>query len=274
MSKKILPEPFIRQQQSERILKKDLNISGKGHFQLLYQRELELEAEWLRRGAVEKVNSIESLLRINGLVPKRLLELGCGTGAVITECQRRNLAENYFAIDYSKEAIDYLKDHSSGIHAVSADITAQGVLKGQYDVVILSHVIEHLEKPLDFLQAVHSLEFSCLIVEVPLEDLPVSRLRSFFRDRTQNKAGHVQFFTATSFRRLIMEGNLMIIDERRYVPILGLDTLKFVCEKDGFGKGKYFRMVLTSHMIPKLLKAVWSRLCYAHYAVLCQKKDR
>ena len=81
------------------VVRRSSVTSGKDHYRLLYQTELEQEAEWLRRGAVEKVNSIEELLRRHDIKPRKLLELGCGVGAVIAECQRRNLAASYAGVD-------------------------------------------------------------------------------------------------------------------------------------------------------------------------------
>lgn len=95
-----------------------LNVSGKEFYRALYQTELEQEAEWLRRGAADKVDSIEKLLSRNRVKPAGLVELGSGPGAVIRECQRGNLGSRYVAIDYSSEAIAYLREHSTGIEAI------------------------------------------------------------------------------------------------------------------------------------------------------------
>lgn len=252
-------------------LRKDPNIAGNEHYQQIYQHDLTDEAEWLRRGAIEKVNSIETLLKSNGIRPKTLLELGCGTGAVIMECQRRDLAENYIAVDYSQEAIQYLRQNSSGIQAIAADITATPILSLKCDVVIVSHVIEHLEQPLGFLQSVRNLQFSYLIAEVPLEDLPAGKLKARFSDRTRNAAGHVQFFTAISFRRLLSSSGFAILNTRKYVPILDPDTIRFICRKNGYGLLRQIRMVVTARYLLPILSALWTKIYYAHYAVLCQK---
>lgn len=94
------------------ISRKDPSFTGKEHYLQVYQRDLNDQAEWLRRSAREKVDSIEQLLQSNDIRPKTIMELGCGTGAVILECQRRGLAEHYTAVDSSQEAIQYLSEHS------------------------------------------------------------------------------------------------------------------------------------------------------------------
>ena len=252
-------------------LEKSSKILGKDHYRLLYQAELEKEAEWLRRGAVEKVNSIETLLERNNIKPKSFLELGCGVGSVITECKRRSLASRYIGVDYSKEAIDYLRSHSEGIESIQADISDPdfNVIETP-DVVILSHVLEHLENPADFLAAMkRRLRFSYAVIEVPLEDLIASRLKSLLKDRATNNAGHVQFFTTHTFKHLLNSSGFKIVDSRTYVPILDLETIRFVSDKDGLSNRQYIFKVLTAHYLPRALKPLWKKLYYAHYTVLC-----
>lgn len=188
----------------------DRQVSPRDHYEGLYRTELALEAEWLRYGSHEKANSIELLLNRNGIRPRTILELGCGTGAVISECQRRGLASEFTAIDCSYEAIKHLRSRSAGIRSIVADIADPAFeLDQTFDVVVLSHVLEHLQQPLDVLRRiVNTVRFRHLIAEVPLENLLFLRLMGAFRDRTCNPAGHVQFFTETSFQESTLRRRL------------------------------------------------------------------
>lgn len=252
-------------------LKKSSETSGKDHYRLLYQTELEKEAEWLKHGAVEKVNSIEKLLKRNKIKSESILELGCGTGAVITECQRRSLAMKYTGVDYSPEAIDYLQKHSHGIETIQGDITDPDFfIDDSFDVVVLSHVLEHLEDPAILLSAMKdSLRFSYAIIEVPLENLIVSRMKSILRNRTTSKAGHVQFFTARTFEALLHANAFKIVDRRTYVPILDMAAIRFVVDKDGLPKYLHLLKIFTNHYLPIMLNPLWKRIYYSHHAVLC-----
>jgi trans-aconitate methyltransferase len=251
---------------------KDRQVSARDHYEELYRTELGLEAEWLRYGACEKANSIELLLGRNGIRPRTILELGCGTGAVISECQRRGLASEFTAIDCSYEAIKHLQSQSAGIQCMVADIADPAFKLDQtFDVVVLSHVLEHLKQPLQVLRRiVNAVRFRHLIAEVPLENLLVLRLISAFRDRTRNPAGHVQFFTETSFRNLVSAAALEPADTRRYVPTLSSAMVKLVCHKDNLSPLRAFIKWGTGLYMPRLLKPLWGRVYYAHYAVLCR----
>jgi SAM-dependent methyltransferase len=250
---------------------KSISESGRDFYVSLYRNGLEGEAAWLRYGAVEKANSVEWLLRKHRLRPRSLWELGCGTGAIICELQRRGVAQEYTAIDYSPDAINYLKETSSGINCVTADITDPSFkIAGDVDVVVLSHVIEHLEDPLSILRSIAlRVHPRHIVVEVPLEDLWFGRFKNLFRDRLVSNTGHVQFYTPSSFRSCIEEGGWRIIDQRRYIPILSHEIIQFLRKKDNLSEARSAVKTVGSYL-SKLTYPLWERTYYAHYAVLCE----
>ena len=248
-------------------------MSGRDFYNSLYKSKLYTEAEWLRRGARAKVDSIEILLSRRGIKPFSLVELGAGTGAVIDECQSRRLASQYTAVDYSMTAVNYLQQYfNNTVKIVQGDITAPDFqLDGYHDLLVISHVIEHLEDPLAFLRAVKArISFRYVIVEVPLEDLFLSRLKSRIKDRRQNGAGHVQFFAKASIEQLITDGGFDILDSRIYAPVASFDTLKFIMRMNQLPAWRFFQMVATQTIMPLIFKSFSSRFYYSHYAALCR----
>jgi SAM-dependent methyltransferase len=227
---------------------------GRDHYDQLYIADLEQEAEWLRRGAREKANSVDILSKSEGIRPEKILELGCGTGAVIEECQRRKLGTEYVAVDYSHSALSYLRGRCPTIRIIHADITdPEFSLQERFHLLVLSHVIEHLEEPATFLRSMQrAFQFDYAVIEVPLEDLPLSRLKSRFRDRKNHKAGHVQFFTQRTFEQLVKDSGLNIVGRRQYIPIPDIDTIRFVAAKDNLPWWKVYQMILTRRIIPLL----------------------
>jgi 2-polyprenyl-3-methyl-5-hydroxy-6-metoxy-1,4-benzoquinol methylase len=203
------------------------------------------------------------------------LELGCGTGAVIAECMRRGLASEYTAVDYSIEAVEYLRLREPGIRCLTADIADPAFkLDGRFDTIILSHVLEHLEDPLSFLKVIKArFRFSSLIVEVPLEDLPVMRVKALFYDRNINTAGHVQFFTAESFKALIRHAGFQIEAERRFVPRMSAEAIRFASGVDGLTQLRTIYKVCAACYIPRMLGPLWKWLWYSHLAVSCHPEN-
>ena len=245
--------------------------TGRDDYALKYKGDIQHHAEWLRRGAVHKADSIEMLLKRHNIKPTSILELGCGTGAVLGELQRRGIAEKYYGVDFSEEAIQYMTELYPDVHGVAADIVENPNPFGaiEFDVVIVCHTIEHLERPMDFLNATKHMAFHSLIAEVPLEDLFFGRIKALIKDRSTNAAGHVQFFTRDSFRELLSETGLTLEDERVYIPVLSMDTIKFA---HGHLSGlKYLQKLLVANVLPRLTGPLWSRLYYAHHAVLCKR---
>ena len=143
--------------------------------------------------------------------------------------------------------------------------------KESFDVVVLSHTLEHLEEPLPFLQSMHRVQFEYLVAEVPLEDLFFGKIKALLKDRSKNPAGHVQFFTRRSFRRLIIAAPYALVDERLYAPRFDKETLRFAYGEQG--PLRYLHKVLTEHYLPKYTALFWARLYHAHYALLCRKDE-
>ncbi len=177
-------------------------LTGRDHYDSRFSDSLERQVEWLRSGAGQKANAICKLLDQNNLNPSIILEVGCGTGAVIEELMRRNIGESYYALDYSDSAIKFIKETLPKVHAVKGDVQDCSMLfsEKKFDFVICSHVIEHLEYPEHFLSSLVQVNWDYLIVEVPLENLLFGKIKGIFQDQGDHPAGHVQFFRASHFK--------------------------------------------------------------------------
>src|SRR5258705_10994182 len=81
-----------------------------------------------------------------------------------------------------------------------------------FDVVVASHVLEHLDKPEGALAEMTPIA-EWLVLEVPLEDCWVSTARSALSRRacTENPVGHVKFWTKKSFRALVDAAGLIVV---------------------------------------------------------------
>ncbi len=247
--------------------------SGRDTYEQHFVNDLEAQAAWLDLTAGDKVDSIEQLLAAVGCIPDDVMELGAGSGAVISLCKRRGLATRYIAVDYSTAALAHLASTDSTIRTIQADITepppdvAQGA-----DAIVLTHVLEHLEEPGEFLRAVvKNVSFGHIVIEVPLEDLPASRAKALVKDRAKNLAGHVQFFTSKSVEKLVEEAGLVIESRRNYVPIPSLATLRFLHRKDRNSTVTFVQQLATRRYMPLAMGPLWRRFYYAHHAMVCTK---
>lgn len=248
--------------------------SGRDQYASHYEERLEKQAEWLRLGARQKADSIINLLKAHGISPRRLLELGCGTGAVLSLLKSENVAEEFYAIDFSKDAIEYLRQNIAGVKTEIADImdTSDLFADIHFDVAVLTHTLEHLEKPEAFLKKVNDFTLDYLIVEVPLEDLTFGRLKSSFIKRSKHPAGHVQFYNKKTFLETVESCDFEILGQQIYAPVLDKQSLSKTYS-DG-RKAKLVYKYLTEYYCPKYFPSLWTKYYHAHMAVLCRKTSQ
>ncbi len=248
-------------------------LDGMRDYKQRYALNFDVEKDWLSFNAVERANSVQALVEKAGLQPDSILDLGCGTGAILRELQRRNIGKRYTGIDYSEEAIAYLQQNSRGIDSMAADVASpEFCLEGRYDLVLIIHVLQHLEDPAAFLDAVlEKIDFSYLLIEIPFEDTLLNRLVPLLLWRKKNPAGSLQFFNGASFERLLRSKKLATVGDRRYAPLYGLDTIRVLKERYGWSNLQYWKKIVTAHVLPRFIGPIKMRIHYSHYAVLGRK---
>ena len=246
-------------------------LSGRDYFARLFHDNLDYETEWLRRTARLKADSIQRLLDTQGLRPDSVLEVGAGTGAVIGELRQRGVGSRHYAVDFSGEAIEVLRRMEPDVQAAVADVTEtpDPLGAGPYDLAFASHVVEHLEAPETFLRALLAVPVEHFVAEVPLEDLPLGRLKSYVKSRANHPAGHVQFFTAATFVQLLERSGWRVQRVVTYAPWLDAGT--FALAYGGARPARRLLKRVTEDVLPRALGPVWSRLYHGHCAALCTR---
>jgi SAM-dependent methyltransferase len=245
-------------------------LSGRDYYAEKYRSEFDREVAWLRLTAWMKSNAIAHLLKYANLYPCSILEIGAGTGSVIGKLRKNGIGLDHYAVDFSEEAIAEIRRAEPAIHSAVADATIvpDPFDKGPYDLVFASHVIEHLEDPESFLSAIHSIPLNYFIAEIPLENLPFGRIKAHFRDRSNNRAGHVQFFSRKSFESMIVQSGWRIVRSFDYAPYLDPKAFAFA-----YGDAKVSRRLLkrfTENIFPRHFGWLCKTVYHAHYAVLCE----
>jgi SAM-dependent methyltransferase len=163
---------------------------------------------------------LPAILKLWGKMPRpqRVLDFGCGNGVLTQLMHSQGFGSEIVGVDVSATALQFASRRFArpGLRFESRSGRAGLADLGVFDVVVASHVLEHLDDP-DRALAELSAVAEWLLLEVPLEDCWVSRLISALgRDRTQNPVGHVKFWTRTSFRALLEAAGLVVIHDFRY----------------------------------------------------------
>ena len=229
--------------------------------------------EWLRLGAAEKAASVLSLAQ--GLNIQDVLEVGCGTGAILEQLDRRAFAKSYWACEPSRALFEQLERKRSTIPRlaglVCATLEERPFAKKQFDLVILSHVLEHVLDPARLLSA--ALDTGrFVILEVPLEGNVAGEIRSRIRKkitgkpRTLNPAGHVQFFSRADATKLVEWTGAEVMRSRLYYPTA---QVRFQADTDRLPRRLYSKAILAAERL--FGGEFLARTYYGHYALLVAK---
>ena len=85
------------------------------------------------------------LFEVNENMNLKILEIGCGPGALAGSLHRWYPNAEIIAIDRDSEFISFAKNHESGITFMEGDITSLPFNDNSFDVVISNTVSEHIE---------------------------------------------------------------------------------------------------------------------------------
>jgi ubiquinone/menaquinone biosynthesis C-methylase UbiE len=169
------------------------------------------EAEWRMLGAKYKALNIIELAE--GIDPKKVCEVGCGEGSILQWLSDSDFAEKLYGIDISESGIDKTSDKKI------KNVVELRVFDGYsipypdkfFDLVVCSHVIEHVEHPRILLREIKRISKK-QIFEVPIDF-------SFYVNRKAAHYlayGHINIFTPGLFNFLLLSENFSILKEKHY----------------------------------------------------------
>ena len=106
---------------------------------------------------------------IQDLQPRRVLDIGCGTGENLTRPLAGRFQQiEFVAIDSDRKSIDFAKYSNQCSNATYIHDSEAGDL-GVFDMVIASEVLEHVEAPIEFLKLIrrHLSEEGAAVITLP-----------------------------------------------------------------------------------------------------------
>lgn len=170
-----------------------------------YYNGSEAESQWRRLGAVDKASNFLQLLGTVASPAERptILVIGCGQGAVLEELVGRGYSAR--GVEISRSGAELASDRGLDVRLVDGVNT--GFDDNSFDVVLLTHVVEHLENPRETLVEAARVG-QWVVVEVPLE----YRWRTP-RDFVPNAVGHINIYNMKLIRQLLQSMNLDVVAE-------------------------------------------------------------
>jgi SAM-dependent methyltransferase len=159
---------------------------------------------WRRLAAKDKVNNLQAL--VGPSTVSTVLEVGCGTGAVVAEVARRGLGQRHVGIDMSDPSA-HADTAESAVELIKYDGVRIPFEDGSFDLVFASHVVEHVPDPRGFLAEMTRVAAGLIYVEVPCE----LNLRSDCQAlKASVDTGHINMYTPESFMLLLQTAGLRV----------------------------------------------------------------
>lgn len=84
---------------------------------------------------------------VNGLAPRRLLDVGCGSGYLASLVKAACPAVEMDGADISGVALERAKKHFKRVWQVNFDVSPLPAASGEYDTAVCVEVLEHLYDP-------------------------------------------------------------------------------------------------------------------------------
>ncbi|MBN2023856.1 MAG: class I SAM-dependent methyltransferase [Pirellulales bacterium] len=101
---------------------------------------------------------------VNAPAPMRVLDVGCGRGELLEQLTR--LGHQVTGLEPEPNCVALASQYATCV-AGSVEDLADHFRPGQFDVIVLSHVLEHLSNPLKILQALRNMQAAAYVFAVP-----------------------------------------------------------------------------------------------------------
>lgn len=171
----------------------------------------ETPTQWRLLGAQDKVGHIVELCRRNGLKPTRTLEVGSGDGAILRCLGESGFSPELYGVEISQSGIDItLQQPIPGLVSCQQfDGYRLPFADGFFDLVVLSHVLEHVEYERALLREIQRVSRH-QVIEIPME---------FFNLKNETfhllgpSYGHINAHTPDSLRFLLTTERFKVLDE-------------------------------------------------------------
>jgi len=222
----------------------------------------ENSVKWRNTGARYKALNVVELSKTIRF--KNVLEVGAGEGSILNWLSQWNFCEDLNCIEISESGIELIK--SKNIKNLKDVLLFDGYQipypDNHFDLVICSHVLEHVEHERMLLREIKRVS-KYQIFEVPIDF-------SFYVDRKLNhflSYGHINIYTPSLFRFLLKSENFEVQNDINY--LYNDEVLELLYKKKN-----------AAYYITKIKFAVLSMIPYlrgikpSSYAVLTRKTDK
>lgn len=166
---------------------------------------------WHEEDAPWKATKIVEILRRNGIEPRTVAEIGCGSGAVLESVSKAlGSAARCVGYDISPQAAQIAsKRANANLSYLHADLLAANAQP--FDVLLAIDVIEHVEDCIGFVRKLKPLARE-KVFHIPLDLSVQSVLRATPILQTRHDVGHIHYFTKETALATLTDAGLEVVD--------------------------------------------------------------
>jgi len=228
---------------------------------------------WRMLGAAEKAKNITAVCK--SIQPEKVLEVGAGDGSILHFLNEWNFGKELYALEIADTGVDLIKGR--GLSRLKEVKSFDGYTipydDDMFDLVILAHVLEHVEHERILLRELKRIA-KYIVIEVPLDyRFGVDKRMKHFLDY-----GHINMYTPTAIRFLLQsEGLEIIADQVSMTPTATTKFNEFVNKKATRSFAKTARIELEYHIKKTLGRLLGKKRQEAFanaYTVLTSKSDQ
>ncbi len=194
-----------------------LSNDVKSAYNQFYQQN---DDAWRMLGARSKAMNIMEVC--TSIQPLKVLEVGAGDGSILHFLQQWSFGQELYALEIAESGVEQIRKRNlqNLKEAKSFDGYKIPYAADHFDLVILAHVLEHVEHERLLLRELKRVAKN-LVIEVPLDyRFGVDKRMKHFLNY-----GHINMYTPTSLRFLLQsEGLEVIADKTSLTPT---DTTKY-----------------------------------------------
>lgn len=174
----------------------------------LYSRKYDdRTTQWRAICAIEKAGNVESMVADKRGSIEHVLDVGCGTGAVLEQLAAKKIGICFTGIEIGTERSQHQGSKDFQIRGYDGQKIPYG--DKSFDLVYATHVLEHVTDERGFLSELRRVSRRFVYVEVPCE----LHLRSSRRLLQQSlDIGHINFYTPASFALQLETSGLIVKD--------------------------------------------------------------
>jgi len=215
---------------------------------------------WRQVGAIDKVSNLASLLGERTSAIDSVVEVGCGTGAVLLETARRGIGRSHLGFDLADPGAHSDPGVSeAGIELREYDGRNVPLPDASVDLVYASHVLEHVPDERGFLAELARIARHWIYIEVPCE---ITWRTTVPRLQATLNIGHINAYTPETFALTLTTAGLPPLDVQLF------DHSMEVHEFDG-GRAKAVAKAGVRRALLRLSPATASKLVCYHAGALC-----